>query len=194
MSEKLCKVMLSFSDIKFLAEGDSNKIIDPQDIINKLFPNGWQGLVIQLLAFGVMIAVVIFLGYKPVKKLLEKRAEYVQNHIHKAEEANVEANRKLAEANRHLLDSRIEARKIVLEAKEEAETERQTTLRETKIEIRNARIQAEKDRQQEQLKAQEDVHKEIVNIALTASSRVLQREVSITDNEELIRNFIEELK
>ena len=63
--------------------------LDAQDFINKLFPNGWEPLVVQLLAFGVLVLAGVFLAYKPVKKLLNERASYVEKNIKEAEEKNI---------------------------------------------------------------------------------------------------------
>ena len=54
--------------------------LDAQDFVNKLFPNGWEPLVVQLLAFGVLVLAGIFLGYKPIKKLLNERGNYIEQN------------------------------------------------------------------------------------------------------------------
>ena len=59
-----------------------------EDFTRKLFPNGIWDLVIQLAAFVVLLVVVFFIAYKPVKKMVAKRREYVASQIASAEEAN----------------------------------------------------------------------------------------------------------
>ena len=67
-----------------LASEESSVPIDDQSFINKLIPN-WTSFVAQLGALIVMIIVVILIGYKPIKKMLKKRQDYVESSIRDAE-------------------------------------------------------------------------------------------------------------
>ena len=67
-----------------LASAESEVPIDDSSFINKLIPN-WTSFVAQLAALVVMIILVIIIGYKPVKKMLKKRQDYVESSIHEAE-------------------------------------------------------------------------------------------------------------
>ena len=53
-----------------LLDDASDPPFTDSDFINKLFPNGLWDLIIQLLAFVVLLLIVFFLGYKPVKKMV----------------------------------------------------------------------------------------------------------------------------
>ena len=64
--------------------------INAKDFIEKLIPNFWSFL-IQLLSLIVLIIVVIFVAYKPVKKILQKRQDYIVNNIRESEEAKAKA-------------------------------------------------------------------------------------------------------
>ena len=71
-------LIITLSDGLSLPAGD--------DFVSKVFPNIWAFLV-QLLAFIIMSIIVIKFAYKPVKKFLAQRREYVEEHLSKAEEA-----------------------------------------------------------------------------------------------------------
>ena len=47
-------------------------------ISEKLIPN-WISFVIQFLSFLILLTVVFIFAYKPVKKILKKRADFVEN-------------------------------------------------------------------------------------------------------------------
>ena len=47
------------------------------DITEKLFPNPWDALAV-FLAFVVLLIAVFYFAYKPVKKLLKERGDYVE--------------------------------------------------------------------------------------------------------------------
>ena len=153
--------------------------LDAQDFINKLFPNGWEPLVVQLLAFGVLVLAGVFLAYKPVKKLLNERASYVEKNIKEAED--------------NIVKSQKEARSIINEAKKDAIREHDEMIAQTKVEIQNSKLQADKEIAKSKEKALDDIHNEIVNVALDASKAILNREINEEDNSRLIEDFIKEV-
>ena len=153
--------------------------LDAQDFVNKLFPNGWEPLVVQLLAFGVLVLAGIFLGYKPIKKLLNERGNYIEQNIKEAEE--------------NILKSQKEARKIINEAKKDAMKEHDEIIAQTNEEIKNSKLQADLEIKKSKEKALEDIHNEIVNVALDASKAILRREINEEDNSKLVEEFIKEV-
>ena len=57
--------------------------ISEESFLNKLFPNPWDALA-TFLAFIVLLVVAFYFAYKPVKKLIQKRGDYVENKIKNA--------------------------------------------------------------------------------------------------------------
>ena len=53
---------------------------------------------------------------------------------------------------------------------------------------------ARKDIENERIQMKEELSKEVIDVALLAASKVVEREVSKEDNEKLIDNFIKENK
>lgn len=167
---------------------------EAQDFIDKLFPNGWQPVVVQLCAFLVLVVGAIFLFYKPVKKVLKARGDFVEGHMKNAEEADRAANIKLEQASQTIQDSKKEARQIVLKARKEGEEEKEKILQEAEWKAQEAKRQADLDIQRSQEKAREEVHDEIVDVALEASKAILGREVKAEDHQRLVEDFIKDVE
>ena len=72
-----------------------------QFIKENLIPN-WLDFVVQFGALVVMILVFFLVGYKRVRKMLNKRADYVENNIRDSETAKAEAERN-AKASQEVL-------------------------------------------------------------------------------------------
>ena len=144
------------------------------DFVSKVFPNIWAFLV-QLLAFIIMSIIVIKFAYKPVSNFLKKRKEFINSNLNSAQEKNSEANLK------------------VEEAKTEAEKQKQEILLQAKLEANNKIIQAQQDIEKEKQKAVQEVHDDVVNLALEASKTLLTREVNSSDNQKLLNDFVDEL-
>lgn len=166
--------------------------ISKDDFISKLFPNVWDALA-TFLAFIILLLVAFYFAYKPVKKLLKKRGDYVEGKIKDADDKEKQANEKLKEAEQRVKDSNIEAMEIVEKAKEDATKEKDRIAAEAKL-AREAEVKKAKEQIAQEIEASKDeVHKEIVSVALDASKKVLSREVNSKDNEKLIDDFIKDL-
>ena len=167
--------------------------IQKNDFLDKLFPNPWGALAV-FLAFVLLLIVVFFAAYKPVKKLLKQRGDYVEEKIKTAEEREKESEKLLNKADENVKASRKEAMEIVEKAKEDANKERQAILDKAKEEKAEEIKRTKEEIAQEIEASKDEIHREIVSVAIDASSKVLEREVNKKDNEKLIDSFIDDLK
>ena len=148
--------------------------IKKNDFLDKLFPNPWDALAV-FLAFVVLLLVVFFFAYKPVKKLIKKRGDYVEDKIKTAETREKESQKLLNEANEEVKAKRIEAMGIVEQAKEDANKERAAILEKAKEE-KQAEIKRTREEIAQEIEASKDeIHREIVSVAIDASRKVLER-------------------
>ena len=159
------------------------------DIVSKLIPN-WTSFVVQLAAFLVLVAVVIYFAYKPVKKLIKSRQDYIEDNIKQSELAKSRANDNIIKSEETLTKSHKEANEIIEQAKLDAENERNRILEETSLQISKMKQDAEMDIAQSKEDAKEEIRKEMVNLALDASSEILSRNINTKDNEKLADDFI----
>ena len=163
------------------------------NIGDKLVPNVWEFLT-QLLAFLVMVFIVYKLAYKPVRKFLEGRKAFIKGNLDSARKQNMEANRANEKAQKNINQSRKEATTIIMNAKRQAEEERIRAGEETKDELAQRRRDAEKDIENQKKQAMKDVHDEVIDIALKASSNLLSREVDVKDNRKLVSQFVDDMQ
>ena len=163
--------------------------INADSIIQKLIPN-WTSFVVQLAAFLVLVAVVIYFAYKPVKKLIKSRQDYIEDNIKQSELAKSRANDNIIKSEETLTKSHKEANEIIEQAKLDAENERNRILEETSLQISKMKQDAEMDIAQSKEDAKEEIRKEMVNLALDASSEILSRNINTKDNEKLADDFI----
>ena len=163
-----------------------------QTIAEKLVPN-LLSFVVQLTSFIILLLVVFFFAYKPVKKMLDKRADHIQNEIDQAEKNHALAVEQNKEAKEILAKSKAEASEIIAEAKKQGEIKHEEMMQETALEVKQMKVAAEKDIERAKEDAIKDIHNEMVNVALTASKEILKREVDSEDNVRLAEDFINRL-
>ena len=167
--------------------------INVGDYIQKnLIPN-WVSFVCQLGALIVMILVIFFVAYKPVRKMLKKRSDYIEDNIRQAEEAKAEALKNASRSEETIIASKKEAANIIAQAKETAESNKQAMIEETQLEINKMKSLAEEDIARSKEEAKEEIRQEMVSVALAASEEVLKREVNEKDNARIVENFIKDM-
>lgn len=170
-----------------------DEAITKEGFIDKLFPNPWDALAV-FLAFVILLVVVFYFAYKPLKKLIQKRADYVDGKLRNAEQSEKEAAKKVEEAKLEVKKSHQEALVIVEQAKLDAEKEKERIHQKAKEEADQEVARAKLEIKQEIEKSKDEIHSQIVDVAFDASKKVLSREVKDSDNEKLINQFIDDLE
>lgn len=188
--------LLFFIPALFLLTGCKeaiNKNLNAEAFTSKLIPN-WPSLVAQVGALVVLILVVIIFGYKPIKKIIKKRQDYIESQIKDAEKSKATWQENELKSKETVLASNRTAADIVAEAKVNAEKERAQILEQTALDVEKMKIDAENDIARMELEAQEEIKKEMISVALDASKELLGREVTSKDNTRLLEEFIEDIK
>ncbi len=164
----------------------------PEDIINKLIPNGIWPIVTQLLTTIALFIIVHKLLYKPVRQMLDKRANFIKQNIDNSIRDQKFAQSQLDDAERRLLLAKQESQRIVSATQEDISNAREIALQATHEQVRRLKLQADDDIKAAQLQAREDIRQEMVNIAIEASERVLEREVNLDDHQKIVADFIKD--
>ena len=162
------------------------------DIGEKLIPS-WTSFVIQFAALIVLLLVVFIFAYKPIKKLLKKRADYIEDNIKEAEKNRAIAEKNMVQSEETILASKKNAAEIIEKANNQAKANYDASIEQTRQEIIQMKLDAEKDIERSRQDALEEIHDEMVDVALSASSEILKREVNSKDNARLAEEFIEKL-
>ena len=89
---------------------------------------------------------------------------------------------------------KIEARKIKEEAENQALEVRKEILLKAEEEAQAKKDKALRDIEKQKLEAQEDIHREIVGVALLAAQKIVEWEIDEKDNTRLVEDFIKDVK
>ena len=161
-------------------------------ISEKLVPN-LLSFVIQFLSFAILLVVVFVFAYKPVKRILKKRADFVDNEIKEARENNLTAQRSVDEAKEIVASSKVQASAIIQKAEQQGQEQYDALIAQAKDEVVMMKKDAEKDIERAKEEALQDIRNEMVKVALGASEEILKREVDNDDNKRLAEDFINRL-
>lgn len=173
---------------------DQSSPFDQSEFINKIFPNGLWDLVINLSAFVILLVIVFIVGYKPVVKAMKARGDAIEAQVREAKE-NLEIAKQASENKDALIEEgKQEASKIIEKAKKQAEEQADRIVLEAKEDASKIRQKADEDIAIAKEKSKQEVKKEIVDVAIEASTVLLGREVDKEDNRRLVDDFVSSLE
>lgn len=163
-----------------------------ETIRNNLIPS-WTSFIMQVAAFILLLIVVIFVAYKPVKRMLKQRQDYIEKEISDAEKDKATAAINLVQSEETILASKKNASQIIEDAQNQALLRKEEILAEAREEVEKMKKDAQADIERSRQEAIDDIHKEMVEVALLTSSEILKREVNDKDNARLAKEFIDNL-
>lgn len=174
--------------------GDGSSPIDKDDLVHRIFPENPWDVVIQVSSFVILLLIVFFVAYKPVRKLLAKRKEYVDTMVADAENNNRIAKEAAANKDKVVEEGKQEAARIIADAQAQAALQANAIVNEAKQEASRKRAEADREIEAAKEASLLEVKDSIVDVAIAASSQVLEREVSKEDNERLIKDFVDGIR
>jgi F-type H+-transporting ATPase subunit b len=152
------------------------------------------GLMIwTLVTFGITFWALRRYAFGPIQKAIDERRDRIRRSLEEADEARDEAHRLLEEHRKLIGQAKSEAEEILTEARrvseanvrrmrEETEADRQRRLEDTR-----KQIEAETRRGLEQIRA------EVADLSLIAAEKVTRKSLDDTDHKRLIEEAIGEL-
>lgn len=170
-------------------EAKSNLSNELSTKFEALFPT-WTTIVATVIATLILLFVLTKLVYKPVKKMVNDRRKHIQENIDAAAKQNNQAAIDRESANKELMGARLQASQIVESAKIDAQDLREQKIIEAQKEadkiIKDAQLQMER----EKIKFTTEKKAAIVEVALEAAEKVIEKEINTNTSKKIIEDFI----
>lgn len=122
----------------------------------------------------------------------DDRKRYIQNNISEAERLAKDATIDREKANDAIIQARIEATEIVAAARIDAENVRAQKILTATEEANRILADAKRDIQSQQVKFEQESQEAIVEVALAAAAKVIEKEVDNKTNRKIVEDFIKE--
>jgi F-type H+-transporting ATPase subunit b len=159
---------------------------------NFLIPN--STLIVELVAFLIVLFVIGKYALPPLKKALDTRAELIRSELEAADEAKADANAADEERRGALEEARQQAREIVAQANRTAETVRSDSQATAQAEhdriVNSAATEVALARQ----RAVEEAAERMGEIVLEVVERIIGREVNTEAHRDLIDEAVAALR
>jgi len=146
----------------------------------------------QLVSFLILLGLLVYFGYKPIRKMLDERANRIRESMEQAEATKQEYERAKVAVQEQISKARQEGQAVISqasqigdrikeEAKEEARKEAQTIVDRTRVEL-----------ERERDKAIDDLRREFVDTAILAAGKVINETLDKEKHRKLIEQALEE--
>jgi F-type H+-transporting ATPase subunit b len=146
----------------------------------------------QLINFLILLGLLTFFGYKPIRNMLDERSNRIRLSMEQAEATKSEYERAQVEAQKQIGKARDEGQSILAQAaqagnvlKEEA---RQEARKEAQAIAERARAELERERD----KIVDELRKEFIDTAILAAERVLSETLDRGKHRQLIEKTLDE--
>ena len=152
--------------------------------------NLWQ-ILISLLNLFLLFLIVKWLLFKPVKNVLAKRQQELDEQYASAARAEqaAQANQLLWEEKMQTADAEADA--ILQRAAEQAKFRGETLISDAQSRADSIIRLAQDEVELERRKAVDEVKREIVEVSGALSEKILEREINTEDHRKLIESFLE---
>jgi len=150
-------------------------------------------MVVMLFFFILLVYLVGKFAWGPVVNMMQKREEYIANEIEEAEKNRQEAEKASKEAVEQLRQTRQEAQQIIEDARSAGTKLEQDIVESAKQEAERIKKTAQEEIRNEKEKALQALQDKVASLSVLIASKVIEKEISAQDQEELIEKYIKEV-
>ena len=154
----------------------------------------WVPAVTGLVVFLVALGVLWWKVWPVITKGLDERNDKILSEIKAAEDSRAQAKQALAEYEQSLAEAREQAQKTISDARAEAQRLFEDMKAKNERELAERISRANHDIEAARKAAISELHSHAADLATAVASRILQREISASDQAQLVEESIRELE
>jgi F-type H+-transporting ATPase subunit b len=152
----------------------------------------WHGLLAQFISFGVLLALLLIVGYKPVMKILDERSQRIKESMDQAEFIKQETAKVEQMVKDQIADARKQGQDLIAQAEQIGERLREEARQQAKQDAEAIVARTRGEIQAEREEALADLRKEFVEVAILAAEKVINRALDKEAHRQLIEETLEE--
>jgi len=146
----------------------------------------------QLINFLILLGLLTFFGYKPIRKMLDERSNRIKKSMEHAEAAKQEYERARIEVEKQISKARDEGQSIVGQSEQAGERIKEEAKQEARKEAQAIVDRTREELERERDKAINELRKEFVDTAILAAEKVISETLDKEKHRSLIEKTLEE--
>jgi F-type H+-transporting ATPase subunit b len=151
-------------------------------------------VIFTLLLFGALLFVLGKFVWPHILKSLQDREQKIRSDLEEAEQANKQAQETLAQYKQQLSEAQKESQRIIEQSRQESQELAKQWKQQTQQELQQMRQRAEQEIQAAKEQAVSELYEQSATLATDVAGRILQREISASDQQQLIEQSLRELE
>ncbi len=151
-------------------------------------------IVIHILNIIVLFFVLRILLYKPVKKFMQAREDRIKAEKQEIADSRAEIDELKKQYEEKLADTESEAKEIMRDAAEKAQTQSADIIKEAEEKAKNILTDADIKAEDAKNKAAQSIKQDVVSAAAEMAAKILSREINEKDNADIADRFFSELE
>ena len=144
----------------------------------------------QLVSFGIVFYILWRWGFPVIIRMLDKRQEVIREGIENAERARRDLAEATTRAEQILAESRRQAQETIAQAAKAAEREADRIEEEARARAAQIEQQQIERIRQEAARARAELSRLVVNLSISAASKIISKSVDSNDNRRLVEEFV----
>lgn len=153
--------------------------------------NSWD-FIFSMITFFVLFLILRHFLFQKVHDFMEKRSQEVQDTLDNAAETNRLAEEKLANYNEQIANVEEEGRAIIKNARDEAKTQAAGIVAEANEQAHAAIAHSQEEIAREHFNARKQLKEEVGTLAVMAAEKILEREISAEDHQDIVDQILAE--
>ena len=144
----------------------------------------------QLISFSIVFVILWRWGFPVIIKKLDKRQELIREGIENAERARRDLAEATARAEQVLAEARRQGQEAIAQAAKAAEREANRIEEEALARAAQIEQQQIERIRQEAARARAELSRLVVNLSISAASKIISKSVDSNDNRRLVEEFV----
>jgi|SRR5690242_1590292 F-type H+-transporting ATPase subunit b len=149
-----------------------------------------KSLFIQAINFGLLLAILVKLLYKPLMTKMEERTQAIRKSLEEAQAARAEAQREREEHAGRLQAAYAEAQAIRATALKEAAEEQRKLVESARAEAARLVESARNEMAQDVRRARQELRQEVADLAISVAERLIRKSLRDEDHRRIVQDAI----
>ncbi len=149
-----------------------------------------KSLFVQAINFGLLLAILVKLLYKPLMTKMEERTQAIRKSLEEAQAARAEAQREREEHAGRLQAAYSEAQAIRATALKEAAEEQRKLVEGARTEAARLVESARNEMAQDGRRARQELRQEVADLATSVAERLIRKSLRDEDHRRIVQDAI----
>jgi len=146
----------------------------------------------QLINFLILLGLLTFFGYKPIRKMLDERTNRIKQSMEQAEATKEEYENARIEVEKQISKGRDEGQSIIGQAAQAGERIKEEARQEARKEAQAIVDRSREEFERERGKIVDELRKEFVDMAILAAEKVISETLDKEKHRQIIEKTLEE--